>query len=226
MAAALLTTGARADDWGGSVTLASDKVQRGISQSNGRAALLVDLNRRTDTGWAFGLGLAWPGYGSRNDLGEITLALTRAWQLDAAWAVQLGASHYAYVGDSRGRAYDYDEFSASVGWNGQVFASLAWSPDTSGPSAAGGWRTDQAAAVELTLHRPLIGRLALDAGIGYRDLRAIRGAAYGYGSVGLSWGVGPVQAFVSYIDSRAAQRGLAPDSAARERWVASLLWSF
>lgn len=226
LAAALLAPAACADDWGGSMALASDKVFRGVSQSEGRTALLLDLNGRTDTGWVLALGLAGPAYRTQGGTAELTAGFSKFAQLDADWTLQLGFTHYGVVGSDYSRNYAYDEFSAALGWQGRVLATLALSPDTWGANLAGGWRTDRALDFELSLHQRLAGRLALDAGIGYYDLQAVRGAGYPYGSLGLSWGLGPVQGYLTYIDSRAAARGLAPASLAGRRWVASLLWSF
>jgi len=221
-----VVTPARADGWGGSVALASDKVFRGISQNEGRAVVFIDLNRHTDTGWSAALGLAWPGYRQRDDLAELTLTLGKAWQLTPDWALQLGLTHYGYIGGSGGGRYDYDELSATLGWAGRLAATLALSPDTSGPRPGGGWRTDRALDASLGWHERLVDRLALDVGIGYYDLKAIRGAGYGYASAGLSWGVGPLQASLSLIASQAGRKNIVPAAAAGERWVASLVWSF
>ena len=123
-------------------------------------------------------------------------------------------------------AYDYDELNASVGWRGQWFASLAVSPNTTGRGSYGGLSRDTTWAFELTTRQRLTGRLALDAGIGYFDLHPFIGTGYPYASVGLSSGVGPVQAYVSFVTSRAEARGAAPAPLAGDHWVASLLWSF
>ena len=57
-AAALLCTAAQAEGLSGSVTLASDRVERGVSQSSGQASLAGDLGWSHRLGAYVGLGLA------------------------------------------------------------------------------------------------------------------------------------------------------------------------
>jgi len=221
---------ARADGWGGAVSLASDKVYRGVSESDGRPVLLLDLDRHTDTGWAAALGLAGPVYPDQGGAVELTLGFSKSSQLTADWTLQSAISRHEYPGDARARSYTRTDASLLLAWQGRVFLSLAVSPDTSGYDPAGGeGRRGRTETIEFGLHQRLVGRLALDAGIGYFDQRALRDWGYGgyaYGSVGLGWGVGPVQASLTYIGSQAAARDLAWPSRAGPRWVAALLWNF
>ena len=68
------------------------------------------------------------------------------------------------------------EGNASVGWRGQWFASLAVSPNTTDRSTYGVLRKDLTWAFELTTHQRMVGRLAVDAGIGLFELRWFNGA--------------------------------------------------
>ena len=102
------------------------------------------------------------------------------------------------------------EGNASVGWRGQWFASLAVSPNTTDRSTYGVLRKDLTWAFELTTHQRMVGRLAVDAGIGWFELRRFNGAGYPYASMGVSTGIGPLQAYLSFVTSRAEQRGVAP----------------
>ena len=230
---------AQADGWSGAIGLSSDQVLRGVSQSQGQAGLTLDASHRSDTGWALGLGASTLGRDGAGRPSLLTASLGRHWQLDADWAAQLGAAHYAYPGPLQRRRYGYDELLATVGWQGRLAASLAVSPNTTRPNTArraapqpgapAPFSQGRALAWELSLHQRLQGRLALDAGLGYFDLHALRGqpaAGYPYASVALGWGVGPVQGFVSVIGSRAAQRRLAQAGAAGERGLLSVVWDF
>lgn len=210
----------------GAVGLASAQVLRGVSQSNGSASLSIDLNRRYDNGWALGASLATLGRDAQGDRYLLGLSANRHWQLDADWAVQAGAAHYAYPGSADRHRFDYDELSASIAWRGRWGASLAVLPNAVRRDAAGTPRRGRATALEVSVHEPLGGRLSLDAGIGWLDLSPIRGRGYAYGSIGLGWGVGPVQVFTSWIASQAADRGLAAPAAGGNRWVAAASWVF
>ena len=82
----------------------------------------------------------------------------------------------------------------------------------------------QALLVEL-LQR-MVGRLAVDAGIGWFELRRFNGAGYPYASMGVSTGIGPLQAYLSFVTSRAEQRGVAPAPISGDHWVAGVMWGF
>ncbi len=218
---------AHAGGWDGTLTASTDSLYRGLALNGGRGTLSLDLRWRTDTGWSvFGGVSAW-----RRESGatttEVSFGAGRSWQLDGDWTTQVGVAHYGYDGPPQRFVYDYEELNVSLGWRGQWFASLAVSPNTSGPGGYGSLRRDLTWAFELTTRQRLTGRLALDAGIGYFDLHRFVGlTGYPYASVGLSSGFGPVQAYLSFITSRAEARSVAPAPVAGDHWVASVLWSF
>jgi uncharacterized protein (TIGR02001 family) len=223
---ALSTSLAHAGGWGGGVGLTSDKISHGISQSRGHPSLSLDLNYRADAAWMATAGLATLDRGSRQHAQEVTLGIARAWQLDEDWLGQLGYAHYQYTGDAPAGLRHYEELNAALGWKGRVAASLSLSPDTYSWYRSGRPRAGPAATLELTLNQRLHGRLALQAGAGYQQLLDMGDWGYGYTSIGLNWGWGPVQVYLSHLDSQAGRRGLVPPGLAGERWVASLLWGF
>ena len=210
--------------WSGALGLVSDKVVRGLSQTQGRATVLMDLNYRTDSGWTAGLGFAplrVGGEAIKSSTGEVTLSVGRSWQLDADWAAQLGLARYLYP-DRRQRApvYNYNELSASIGWQGRVLAVIAVAPDSYSLYGPGWPQRGHAASVELSGRQRLAGRLTLDAGIGYYKLTAGRDTGYRYGSIGLGWGVGAFQLDLT----RTVSNATTPQAGGR--WVGSLLWNF
>lgn len=210
----------------GAIGMATAQVLRGVSISNGAASLSVDLNHRFDSGWALGASLATLGRDARGGRWLLGVSASRSWQFDADWAAQAGLAHYAYPGGGGRHRFDYEELSASIGWLGRWSATLAVLPNTSRRDQTGQPRRGRAAAVELALHQPLGGGLAFDAGLGWMDLRRIRGAGYGYGSLGLGWSRGPLQVHAMRVFSQAAARGLATPEAGVDRWVASVGWNF
>lgn len=225
-AALLAAAPAQADRWSGTLAVASDKVLRGITQSDGRAALMAEIGRQTDTGWSAALGVAGPDYPGAGGQGDVTLSLGRAWQLNADWLLQAGAAHYRYFGSRRYGSQHYNELSLALGWQGRLSGQLSWSPDTQGYGAYGPGRRGSVLSLELAAHQRLVGRWVLDAGLGYTDQRGIDAPGYAYGSVGLGWGAGPLQMSLSLIDSRAAARGAATAGHAGRRWVSTLSCSF
>ncbi|RZI72584.1 MAG: hypothetical protein EOP38_30765 [Rubrivivax sp.] len=224
---ALAASAASAGDWQGAVGLASDKVIRGLTQSQGEATLLLDLNYRADTAWMATLGFATlQRHGHEGRSNEFSAGLAKAWQLDDDWLAQTGYAHYQYSGEAPAYIRHYDEVTASLGWQGRVAGTLTLSPNTYSWYRSGQPRPGPALATELSLNQRVMGRLALQAGAGYYQLMDAGNWGYGYASVGLSWGLGPVQTYLSYISSQAAKRGLVPASFAGERCVGTVLWGF
>jgi uncharacterized protein (TIGR02001 family) len=217
---------AQADAWHASVAVATDKVLRGISQSDGDAVLLLDAFRRADTGWAVAAGWASPVYPQQGGRDEWTLGLSQVWQIDGDWVLQLGGAAYRYTGEPSVRLRSYREFTAAVGWQGRLQATLSLTPDATGYGPGGAITSGRVVAFEMGAHQRLAGRLALDFGAGYSNLQNIRGRSYAYGSAGLSWGIGPVQASLVRIDSSAQARGTVAAPRAGGRWVGSLTTSF
>lgn len=217
---------ARAEGWQASVAAASDKVQRGFSESDGRGVWMLDLGHAWDSGWFFGAGAAAPVYPARGGEGELSLGLSKSWQLDDNWQAQLGVSRYEVLGAAGARAYRYKEAQLSLAWRGQFSVGLAASPDTSRFAPGTGLRTGRVVSLELGLHQRLWQRLAFDLGAGYVDQAGLSSPGYAYGSVGLSWGWGPVQLFVSFINSQARAVAAAGAGAAGPRGVATALWTF
>lgn len=156
---------------------------------------------------------------------ELTVAVDKNWVLDTDWTAQTGLSHYQQLGHGRARHPGYDELMLAPGWRGRLLASVALSPNTRG-YGSGYSRRGHAAAYELNVHERLLGRIAFNAGLGYHDLSRISGQGYAYGSVGLSWHQGAFEAYMSRIDSRAAERRLVWAPLAGGRWVGALMWRF
>lgn len=208
---------AAAQSWHGAVTLASDDVVRGLSRSDGDAALLVDLGLRSDGGWGLSLGLSAPAYASRGGRLAYALALGHGRQWTADWALQTQVAHYGYAGRAAAQRYDYDELSLRLVWGGRVHTTLAWSPNLALPPGAGA-TTAPAWTLALGAQLRLVGRLALDAGVARLQRRGAAGPSYGYGSIGLSGGVGPVRLQLTAIDGQAPVAG--------PHWVASAGWVF
>jgi hypothetical protein len=226
LAFGLSTTAARAEGWRGALAVASDQVQRGISVSEGRAAWMLDVARTWDSGWSLSAGASGPSYPVQGGQIEFGVSADRAWQIDNDWLTQWGVSHYEVLGEARARFYRYNELHASLAWRGRLTLALSASPDTARFVGNAGVRRGTVLGIELAGHQRLWGPLAFDAGVGYVDFSSLQAPGYGYGSVGLSYGLGPVQAFVSFIDSRARRVDAPRAKLAGPRWVATVIWHF
>ncbi|MFI4969080.1 MAG: TorF family putative porin [Lysobacterales bacterium] len=228
------TTGV-AQDFAGSLGLASDNVYRGISLNAGRPAWLADLHYAIGPDWVVGIGASSERIHHRAPGAQLTAYLDRRWQVDGDWAAKVGAVHYDSPAEATGRRH-YDELNAAIGWRGRWQAILALSPDMYGPYHPYAQpRHGVAVWAETTWHQPLAARLAFDAGVGYADLERIQAHSYGYANLGLSYGVGDTHLYVSRIwtgPTAATQtdtvyyRGDTPVAPVHSHWVASLIWAF
>ena len=222
----MLAGPAVAQSWGGGFGVASDKVVRGLSQTGARPSLLLDLFYLVDNGWAISASGASLPWAEHQTAAEWTLSVARSWQLDDDWASQLSATHYGYPGKPDARYRPYDELSASIAWRGRFSLLASVAPHNTGQGRDGLAVHGTSAWFEAAAHAPLQGRWSLDAGLGWHDNKGIGGTPYPYGSLGTSWGQGPLQLSLTWITSRANERGRVPVRIAGNRWVGAAWWSW
>jgi len=230
--ASLLTSIAHAqqDTWGGSLAVTSDYRVRGISKTWGEAAVQGGLHAQTPSGWIVG---AWGSTVSRNRGRSSTLEVDayagygRSFSND--WDLKAIVTHYWYPNDPAETSYDYDELSVTLGFRSQLFATVAWSPNSKYFSRyQGSWHAEEGASVsyELTGLQPIATGLSLTAGVGYNDLTNVVEAGYWYWNAGLSYSVGPVQLDVSRIDSDTTAEDLFGSIVTEAGWSAAISWRF
>lgn len=215
---------ALAQDWGGAVGYGTDNVYRGVSLSSGRPAWLADLHYR-GADWTVGIGATQERPPFQSAGAQITVYADRRWQLDDDWSAKVGVVHYESPWNVWRNELRYNDLTAAIGWRGRWRLNLAVSPDTPGIFSYLGAKKGFAASAELSYQQPIRGRLAANAGIGYAHLE-IAGLNYGYGSAGLSYGIGDVYLYTSLLWS--SPDALRYNTGARDhtRWVTTLVWSF
>jgi hypothetical protein len=126
-----------ADLWGGSLGLTSDYIVRGISRSNNRAALQLDLHYLSASGVVAGLFASSTQIDpeATRDV-ELDAFLGFAWTSGNDWRGKILASHYAYPWNRDGSGYNYDEFDADVAYQEWLDVSIGYShfdgPDPGG----------------------------------------------------------------------------------------------
>ena len=103
--------------WGGSLAVTSDYIYRGLSESNGRAALQADLHADTPQGTFAG---AWastrdralePGAGY-----DFEIYLGHRFDLSSAWNATLSARSHYFPGATGEVSDDFQELSAVLTW--------------------------------------------------------------------------------------------------------------
>ncbi len=205
----------------------TDYVFRGVSQTDGGAALQGSLNYRSPGGWFAG---GWASnvapYPSRMDAAEVNLYGGYGWALSPEWTARANYTRYLYARDRRPAAYDYGEFSVSIAFEDRLAASISYQPDRTAYATPGYVRDRPSAAYELTGRWPLPRHFALIGGVGYYDLTHLYGVGYWSGSAGASYARGRLQVDLARFMGDRTVRLLFQDASADGRWVATAVWHF
>jgi len=102
---------------GGNVSITSDYIYRGLSESGGKPALQVDLHASTRNGDFVGIWASTRDHklepGANDD---IEVYIGHRFDLSSAWNATLTALNYSYVGGNQDLSNDYQELSASLGY--------------------------------------------------------------------------------------------------------------
>jgi len=216
-----------ADVWGGSLGVTSDYIVRGISRSNDRAALQLDLHYFNASGFVAGLFASStqidPEMG--RDV-ELDAFLGFAWTSGNDWRAKILASHYAYPWNQDGSGYNYDEFDADVAFQEWLDVGLVYSPNAPRYVPHRGLIAVTSHSAEVNLQRPVLGRLSATAGIGYSHFDGPNAAGFGYWSVGAAYTFAPVSLALSYVNTTAAAKALFYNAAADRRWTGTVIWRF
>jgi uncharacterized protein (TIGR02001 family) len=219
---------AAADEWGGSLDVTSDYVVRGISRSNDQAALQVDLHYLNTSGFVAGLFAS----NSRIDPAqpvdvELDGFLGFGWTAGPDWHGKILATHYAYPGAGHGFDYKYDELDLDWTYREWLNIGLTYSPDAPRFSYyRGGWFGVAAESAELSLQRPVLGKVSATAGAGYAFYGGPGSTGYAYGSVGVAYDLSPVSLVLSFVDTTAGAKTLFYDVPSGRQWTGTVIWRF
>jgi uncharacterized protein (TIGR02001 family) len=218
---------AHAGQWQGSVAAVSDYMFRGVSQTYGDPALQAGLAWRGDAGWFAGAwgSSVWP-YPFYSHAVEADLYAGYSLALSPRWNARATYTRYTYLSDPRPVPYDYGEFSASIGYEDRIMATLSWQPDGTQITALGYAHGRQLLAYELSSRWPLAANWSLGLSAGYYDLDHMFGLGYLSGSAGVTYHRGHLQLGVMYCDADGNARRLYEEAAAHRHWVATAMWRF
>lgn len=190
---------AAAWDWQGSAGVLSDKIVYGISQSGGRSSTVLDLSLRAPGGWFASAGIAT--LDAQRGNAELSLSLGHGGAVGdlGSWGASVAA--FTPLGEGPLRRPAYQQLGLAYGWNERLQLALWWAPNQPGPALGGGRTRGRGVVAEASWSQPLADRLAIDVGFGQVDYGRIAFAPYRFGSVGLNWGHGPLQVFVTRVFS-------------------------
>lgn len=218
-----------ADEWGGSVALASDYFVRGISRTSNNAALQLELHYSNPNGLVAGL-FASNTQIDRNEPkdAEVSAFLGFVWNFDEAWRARILASHYAYPWNRAGSHYNYDELDLDISYQRWLHFDLGYSPNS--PRFLGfpypGLIGVTEKSAEVSAQRQIIGKLSLTAGVGYSFLDGPESGGYVYGSGGLAYDFKSLTVVVAYVKTSAEAKALFYNDAATGQWTGTLIWRF
>jgi len=198
--AAATAVQAAQQSWGGSVTLASDHLLRGISRSDDRPSLSGELHLQAGSGL---FGALWAATTRTEESGSsvdvsATLGLGGRSGRDAGW--RLAWSHYQSPWQRNAEWYRYNEFTADLQLRDALLLSVNWSPDTYVYSAYTGVASRiDAMAYEASFQHHLPAGWRGHGGAGFRDFMGGTGGSYWYGSLGLGWAGRHWESDLSYV---------------------------
>jgi len=166
----------------GYLTLTTDYVKRGVTQSDGDAALQLGADISFESGFYLG---AW---GSTVDIAngpprqrDIETNYYAGYAFDAsnAWQFSLGTVAYFYPGQTGNVDYNYLEYSIGGSYNDQYWLEFSYSPDL--------YNTGQSSTnVDLFAEWPINSAWAIGGGGGYYDTSNLTGSTYRYWQLGVT----------------------------------------
>jgi uncharacterized protein (TIGR02001 family) len=212
---------------GGSVSLTSDYVFRGLSRTRNEAALQLDLHLLPADNWTVGLWASQVQLLRASHTAELNYYTQWRWPVGSQFSASVGAVYYAFPGDPRAVPYDYAEFAAELSWRDRITLAVGWAPKVTLFSFGYGRAFDrETRTLELNAVQRLPLRFDVHAGVGYYDAVGLPDSSYLYGSAGLSRQFGRWRLELSYYGAQGtAHRTFAPGPAGGP-WAATISWHF
>ncbi len=208
------------DNFTALLTITTDYVYRGLSQSHEDPAVQGGFQFQHDDGFFAGVwasSVDFPTNRNRSeprDL-EVDYYLGYAWELARDWGANIQLTRYTYPGDDPAFEYDYDEVALSAQFRDLAAASVHLSNDLFG-------RGERAVAYELSGRIPLTGRFEGLVGLGFFDLDKILGDSYTYWNVGVSVTLDQFALDLAYIDTSSSATSLFGNEVSGGRLVATV----
>jgi|GEM_PF-922478 len=228
---------------GGSLSLTSDYIYRGLAESDGHGAAQVDVHLDSGSGTYLGV---WASTRDRQlppgAADELEVYLGQRWQLSSTWSASVdGRAHY-YVAGTPYTSLDYQEVAAKVTYLDRWSFSV-----TAIPNAVRYWYSERlsrgpAWVADASGQWLLTGGLFATGGVGYyyasgrstpqppadyEEPPAPSGAGgYAYGNAGLAYEYRRWRLEAGYFLTQGKAQQLAPYPLANHRLAATVSWRF
>jgi uncharacterized protein (TIGR02001 family) len=214
---------ARAGELHGYLTLGSDYVFRGISQTNGDPTVQGGIDYAHENGLFAGLFAAdvdFPDNPAGKDLRQSELDLYAGYgrAINRNWAWDAALIHYEYP-DSGSFDYAYDEIAVNFHYRDMMRIGAAVS-DNAISGQESGW------IAEIEIRHPLGDRARLSGTLGHYTLQRSNWRDYAYWDLGVSTTSGPVTVDLRYFDADEDVESFAGARRTRSRLVVSLSVGF
>ncbi len=213
----------------GGITVRSDYVWRGVSQTQGNPALQGEVYFENASGFHAGVwasNVDFTARGDEDDGIDVEVDPYIGWSGELGEGVELDVfvSKAIYPGANAGFDYDYTEVEATLSFAEHYHVGLAYSPDIFNLGGRGIYYN---AGFEWPLGES---GFALQAQLGHYDLEDAAGDSYNDYLVGIHRTFGPIQAALQYTDTSSYSDALseALDDAVQAdgRIALVLLWAF
>lgn len=193
----VVATPTPAAELAGYLSLTTDDVYRGVTQSDGHGAAQIGADISFETGFYFGV------WGSTVDIGNgitagrdtrINYYAGYSHQLAQKWTIGGSVVAYRFPAAFGPLDYDHNEFSMSLNYEDRLWFEYSHIPDYYNSGVRGH-------NYEMFAEWPFGSQASLSAGIGYFDISAFTGTAYTHWQLGLSRPLGKVGLDLRYHDT-------------------------
>ncbi len=186
LAAALLVSlalPASAAEFSGYLTLTTDYVWRGVTQSDGDPAAQLGGEVSFRSGVYAGLWgstIDIDNGGNRQRDAEVNYYLGYGYDVSALWVLGASVVAYTYPGQTGPIDYNYEEYALSVNYDDRAWLEYAYSADYWGLNI-------ESHNVELISEWSAGEHLVLRAAVGYFDFADFLDDSYAYWDLGVTW---------------------------------------
>lgn len=181
----------------GYLTLTTDYVWRGVTQSDGDPALQLGGEVSFRSGVYAGL---WGSTidinngGDRQRDAEVNYYIGYGHDVSAQWTLGVSAVAYTYPGQTGVIDYNYEEYGISVNHDDRVWLEYAYSPDYWGLNI-------ESHNIELISEWAAGEHLVLGGAVGYFDFRDFLDDSYAYWDLGMTWPINRFSIDLRYHDT-------------------------
>ncbi len=196
-ALASLALPVHAAEFSGYLTLTTDYVWRGVTQSDGDPAVQLGgevIFNSGVYGGIWGSTVDINNGGNRQRDAEVSYYLGYGHDVTAQWTLGVRVVAYTYPGQTGPIDYNYEEYGLSVNYDDRVWLEYAYSPDYWGLQI-------ESHNVELISEWPAGDHLVLGAAVGYFDFTDFLDDSYAYWDVGVTWPINRFSIDLRYHDT-------------------------